>query len=132
MKPHSFLYCDILDLMYTAAKLGSPDVVFKVDHCYYFVHNFMPNIFRSLGFEVLSANHGFIVNHVGYLLRRTEPEALAPVPRSSIYAAVGKLHEMSINWRTSVTKPSGILNRVRRTLYRVRGRISFPSLSSRS
>ena len=73
LKPDGLFFVDIADFMEMCRMMGSPQTFTKVDHCYWLTQSTSLDIFRRIGFDVVSMNIVSSFGYVGFLLRACEP-----------------------------------------------------------
>ena len=100
LTPDGLFYCDIADFMEMCRLMGPPETFTKVDHCYWLTQSTALQIFRSLGFELVSMNIVSGPAQVGFLLRAcgpSPPEALTS--QAQTLAQVEEIQWIEREWR---------------------------------
>lgn len=119
LEPGGLFYCDVVDYLESCRVLGAPQVVSKMDHCYWLCQETAPAIFNAAGLEVVSVNVSLDPSVVGYVLRRAEPVRVAPAP-AVIDSIVRRVREIDADWQAFGACPRGWRDRLRRTAYQAR------------
>ena len=104
LKPGGLLYCDIADFMELCCQVGPPQTITKIDHCYWLTRSTALDIFRALGFELVSMNIVFGFGYAGYLLRSCEPQMMGSVPEERIQTLIERIHQTEFEWSTDTSR----------------------------
>jgi len=100
LKPEGLFYCDIADFMEMCRMMGPPQTFTKVDHCYWLTQTTALEIFRSVGFELVSMNIVYGLGQVGFLLRPCAPAAIASASHSRILGQIEEIQKIDREWQT--------------------------------
>ncbi len=119
LKPDGLFYCDVIDYLESCRATGAPQTVSKMDHCYWLCQETAPLIFRSVGFEIVSASASFDPAVIGYVLRRGEARAVSGCAAEQVSYLVRRLREIDADWRESARQRSPA-QQLRRVAYRAR------------
>lgn len=119
LAPGGVLYCDVVDYLEDCRVMGAPQVVSKMDHCFWLCQETAPGIFRALGFEIVSVNVAYEPGVIGYVLRRGA-ECPAVCPPETVDAVIRRLREIDADWRRLVRVPYDFRHRVRRAGYQLK------------
>jgi SAM-dependent methyltransferase len=122
LKPGGHFYCDLADFVELCHLVGPPETVAKIDHCYWLTQSTALDIFRALGFEVVSMNIVFGFGYAGYLLRASEPKAIGCVPEERIQKLIEQIHRIQFEW-TVDTSSNTISHSLRLKAYRMKRRV---------
>jgi SAM-dependent methyltransferase len=122
LKPGGHFYCDLADFVELCHFVGPPETVAKIDHCYWLTQSTALDIFRALGFEVVSMNIVFGFGYAGYLLRASEPKAIGCVPEERIQKLIEQIHRIQFEW-TVDTSSNTISHSLRLKAYRMKRRV---------
>jgi len=122
LQPGGVFYCDVIDYLESCRVLGPPQVVSKVDHCYWLCQETAPVIFGALGFEIVSVNVSYEPGVVGYVLRRGEP-APAECPTSTVHQILRRIRELDADWRQLARVPHDLRHRARRMGFRFKRQV---------
>jgi SAM-dependent methyltransferase len=119
LKPGGFLFCDIADFMELCQQSGPPKTIAKIDHRYWLTQSTAPDIFRALGFNIVSMDimQGF--GYYGYLLESCEPVPPGRIPEEKILELVDRLHRIELDW-TEFGESRGISANIWYRAYRVK------------
>lgn len=123
LTPQGLFYCDIADFMEMCRLSGPPETFTKVDHCYWLTQSTALQIFRALGFELVSMNIAFGAAQVGFLLRACEPSVEALAAQSQTLAQVEEIQRIEREWRAYGATSLGPKDWLRRKGYRLKRRI---------
>ncbi len=105
-----WLVCDVADFMASCRLEGPPEVVAKVDHCFWLSLETARRVFNLLGFDVAGAAYGRLPQQVTFLL---SPSAELASPTRDP-AVVGMLSELQIlrgEWLDFTYRSAGIMAR---------------------
>jgi len=130
LSARGLLYCDIADFMDSCEIIGPPRAVTKLDHCYWLCLDTAYEIFRALGFDIVSMNITSGQAQVGFLLRRSELRPVSPLKPEWIQRQARKLQHLESQWIESGRSPRNLTDRLRLRAYRVK-RFFSRSLSKR-
>lgn len=119
LRPDGLFYCDFLDYMELCRMTGHPQTVSKVDHCYWMTMDRAPELFRSMGFEVVSLHFVPKPQHIGLLLRQCEATALEPMPWSEVHPILRDLQQIVTEWLREPDMPADLPSRVKRKVRRI-------------
>jgi len=123
LTPEGLFYCDIADFMEMCRLMGSPETFTKVDHCYWLTQSTALQIFRSLGFELVSMNVVSGEAQVGFLLRACE---MSPEPlkmQAQTLAQVQEIQSIEREWRAFGATSLGPKDWLRRKAYRMKRKL---------
>jgi SAM-dependent methyltransferase len=123
LKPDGLFFVDIADFMEMCRMMGSPQTFTKVDHCYWLTQSTSLDIFRRIGFDVVSMNIVSSFGYVGFLLRVCEPSAPAVSSASHILGQVEEIQAIERNWLASAGQARGPMDWMRRKAYRAKRRV---------
>lgn len=123
LTPDGLFYCDIADFMEMCRLMGPPETFTKVDHCYWLTQSTALQIFRSLGFELVSMNIVSGVAQVGFLLRACEPSPEPLMSQSRTLAQVEEIQLIEREWRAFGATSLGPKDWLRRKAYRIKRKI---------
>jgi SAM-dependent methyltransferase len=123
LTPQGLFYCDIADFMEMCRLSGPPETFTKVDHCYWLTQSTALQIFRALGFELVSMNIAFGAAQVGFLLRACEPSVEALAAQSQTLAQAEEIQRIEREWRAYGATSLGPKDWLRRKGYRLKRRI---------
>ena len=123
LTPDGLFYCDIADFMEMCRSMGPPETFTKVDHCYWLTQSTALQIFRSLGFELVSMNIVSGVAQVGFLLRACEPSPEPLMSQSRTLAQVEEIQLIEREWRAFGATSLGPKDWLRRKAYRIKRKI---------
>jgi SAM-dependent methyltransferase len=130
LQPDGIFYCDVIDYVESCRRIGAPQTVSKIDHCFWLCQESAPAIFRHLGFEIVSINISSQPQVLGYVLRRCQPAPLEPMTNEWVTNTVRKLREIDSEWRASAGVPYDAKDWMFRAMYRLKARV-FPNLALR-
>jgi SAM-dependent methyltransferase len=119
LKPGGLFYCDLADFIELCQLVGPPETVTKIDHCYWLTQSTAVDIFRALGFELVSMNIVFGFGFVGYLLRPCEPKAIVSVREERIQRLIEQIRRVQCEWMVD-SSASTISHRLRLKAYRAK------------
>ncbi len=117
LNPGGVFYCDVVDYLECCRMIGPPQVVSKMDHCFWLCQETAPAIFAAAGFEIVSANVSFESGVVGYVLRPADPVPIQQ-PNTAVHQILRRLREIDGDWRRMEAVPHDLRHRVRRIGYR--------------
>jgi len=117
LKPGGVFYCDIVDYLECCRSFGAPQVVSKMDHCYWLCQETAPAVFGALGFEIVSVDISFHPTVVGYVLRRAEL-ADGCCSAAAVHQIMRHLRSIDAEWREQARVPLDLSHRFRRIGYR--------------
>jgi SAM-dependent methyltransferase len=123
LKPNGLFYVDIADFMEMSRMVGAPETFTKADHCYWLTQSTALDIFRAVGFELVSMNIVWGNAYVGFLLRACEP---SPVPSTSTNRILSQIEEMQAlerDWQAFGATSLSTTDWLRRKAYRVKRRL---------
>jgi SAM-dependent methyltransferase len=123
LKPDGLFFCDIADFMEMCRMVGAPETFTKVDHCYWLTQTTALNIFRAVGFELVSMSIVSGYGYVGFLLRPCDP---SPVPNGvadRILSQVEEIQAIDREWRAFGGTALGPADWLRRKAYRAKRNI---------
>jgi SAM-dependent methyltransferase len=129
-KIHSLLrsgglfFCDVVDYLASCRRDGAPQVVSKIDHCYWLCQETAPPIFAHMGFEAVATDVSTDPKTVGYVLRRGEPRPLAPMAAAWITDVARRFRELDADWRASEKHPNRSTDKLRLMAYRLKRELS--------
>jgi SAM-dependent methyltransferase len=124
LAPQGLFYCDIADFMEMCRMVGAPETLTKVDHCFWLTQTTALQIFRTLGFELVSMNVVFGVGYTGFLLRACEPSASLAEPQTSILRQVEEIQRIEREWRLLAASSAGPADWLRRKGYRAKRKLA--------
>jgi SAM-dependent methyltransferase len=132
LKPDGLFFVDIADFMEMCRMMGSPQTFTKVDHCYWLTQSTSLDIFRRIGFDVVSMNIVSSFGYVGFLLRACEPATPAVSSAARVLSQVEEIQAIERNWLASAAKARGPVDWARRKAYRAKRRVirAFSAKSS--
>jgi hypothetical protein len=122
LAPGGLFYCDIVDYLECCRVQGAPEVVSKIDHCFWLCQETAPAIFRTLGFEIVSMHTAGQPDVLGYLLRPCEPglEIRPEETAHAIHTILRSLREIESDWRHYGRTPCDTADRLRKAAYRAK------------
>lgn len=120
LRPGGLFYCDIADFMELCHHLGPPETISKIDHRYWLTQVTAPNIFRRLGFEVVSMDIVLGFGYAGYLLRPCGTSTMTEVSPERIQAFIGEIHRSQRDWAAFGRTSRGMMERLRYRAYRLK------------
>jgi SAM-dependent methyltransferase len=123
LTPEGLFYCDIADFMEMCRLMGPPETFTKVDHCYWLTQSTALQIFRSLGFELVSMNIVSGPAQVGFLLRACAPAPERLTSQAQTLAQVEEIQWIEREWREFGATSLGPKDWLRRKAYRVKRKI---------
>lgn len=118
LRPDGLFYLDAIDYLGSCRRDGAPQVVSKIDHCFWLCQETAPAIFAHMGFEIVATDVSTQPFTLGYVLRRGEPKPLQPIPATWIAEAMRRLRELDSDWRATKNSPNRIEDRLRLNAYR--------------
>lgn len=122
MNSDGLFYCDFTDFLDVCRKEGAPEAVAKVDHCYCLTHEVAPNLLRSVGFDIVSVNM-LVPEHVGFLMRPSEPSILQQQPIIFTWNLVRTLHEITADWQEFGRTSYNLIDWGRKKIYNVKKKV---------
>lgn len=114
LSPQGLFFCDIADFMEMCRLMGAPETFVKVDHCYWLTQSTALELFRAVGFELVSMNIVFGMGQVGFLLRACEPVASCSASPHKTLEQVEEIQRIEREWRafgSTALSPSDWLRR---------------------
>lgn len=124
LKPDGLFYVDIADFMEMSRMVGAPETFTKADHCYWLTQSTALDIFRAVGFELVSMNIVWGFGYVGFLLRPCEPSPVTGASAARILSQVEEIQGLERAWRVFGTTPLGGSDWLRRKAYRAKRRFA--------
>jgi SAM-dependent methyltransferase len=119
LTPGGLFYCDFLDYMELCRITGAPQTVSKVDHCYWLTLQTAPDIFRAMGFEIVSLHVVPKPQFIGCLLRQCEPVAVEPMQWADAQLLIRELQQIVTEWQRANAAPVSLPMRVGRKVRRL-------------
>lgn len=103
-----WLVCDVADFMASCRLEGPPEVVAKVDHCFWLSLETASKVFGLLGFSVAGAAYGRVPQQVTFLLK---PTAETPeVTRDpAVSGMLSELQTLRGEWLGLAQRSAGIM-----------------------
>jgi SAM-dependent methyltransferase len=123
LKPDGLFYVDIADFMEMCRMVGAAETFTKVDHCYWLTQSTALDIFRSLGFELVSMNIVWGHAYVGFLLRACEPSPVPSNATNRILSQIEEIQALEREWQAFGATPLSATDWLRRKAYRVKRRL---------
>lgn len=105
LTPDGLFFVDIVDFMAYCRKLGSPELVSRVDHCYWLSFETAEQYFAKLGFVVAYAFNIEVSGDwstIGYILRKRDLRHL-PVDTMSMMV---EIKQIETAWHTFLRPPN--------------------------
>jgi len=122
LTPEGLFYCDIVDFMEMCRLVGPPETVTKVDHCYWLTQSTALEIFRAVGFDVVSMNVVYGAGYAGFLLRACEPSA-PTTGQGRVQQQIEEFQRIRREWTSFGGTSLGTMDWLRRKAYRLKRRI---------
>ncbi len=101
LKPQGIFYCDVVDFFELCRLEGPPEIVTKLDHCFWLAQETAQVFFKRLGFETLAMFTGAPFEQFGLVLRRGVPDPDAALPPGWVDAQLRQLREIGSNWQAT-------------------------------
>ena len=122
LTPQGLFYCDIADFMEMCRIIGAPETFAKADHCYWLTQSTALQIFRTVGFELVSMNILSGSGYAGFLLRPSEAAGPEVSTAALIHGQIAEIQDIERQWiRFGGTYTDGF-DWLRRKAYRVKRR----------
>ncbi|MEW6718167.1 MAG: class I SAM-dependent methyltransferase [Chloroflexota bacterium] len=130
LKPEGLFYCDIADFIEICRREGPPQATTKIDHVYWLTQETAIPAFRSIGFELVSIHTTLPSDQVGFLLRKSEPSLLRPVPFDWIQTQIRRFREIETDWLQYGRKPIDGRDWLKQNAYKLKKKIlrSMPDI----
>jgi SAM-dependent methyltransferase len=122
LKPDGLFYVDIADFMEMSRMVGAPETFTKVDHCYWLTQSTALDIFRAVGFELVSMNIVSGGGYVGFLLRPCELAAPGLSAANRVQQQIEEIQKIEREWTWFGGTFLGPTDWLRRKAYRVKRR----------
>ncbi len=122
LKPGGLFYCDIADFMEMSRFVGAPQTFTKVDHCYWLTQSTAVDIFRMVGFDLISMNTVSGEGYVGFLLRPCEAAGAMPSAARRVQQQIEEIQRIEREWTRFGGTFLGPKDWLRRKGYRVKRR----------
>ena len=123
LKADGLFFCDIADFMEMCRMVGAPETFTKIDHCYWLTQTTALDIFRAVGFELVSMSIVSSFGYVGFLLRPCEPSPVQSAATDRILSQVEEIQRIDREWRAFGSTALGPADWLRRKAYRAKRRI---------
>ncbi len=123
LKPDGVFFVDIADFMEMCRMFGAPETFTKIDHCYWLTQTTALNIFRAIGFELVSMNILSSFGYVGFLLRACEPSPGTVPATERICSQVEEIQKIEREWRNLASSAQGPIDWLHRSAYRTKRRM---------
>jgi SAM-dependent methyltransferase len=123
LNPGGLFYVDIADFMEMCRMVGAPQTFTKADHCYWLTQSTALDIFRAVGFSLVSMNIVSGFGYVGFLLRACEPVAAFASSTSRILDQVEEMQSLEREWTAFGATSQGPADWLHRKAYRAKRKI---------
>lgn len=122
LQQNGLLFCDIADFLQTCYYQGAPNVVSKIDHCFWLTKETAASIFSYLGFEIQKSFINIPNQQVGFLLKKSHISR--PFSQVSIDKQIQEILHIQRLWSLERQKFYNFPSMIRRSLYRFRRNIT--------
>jgi ubiquinone/menaquinone biosynthesis C-methylase UbiE len=119
LAPQGLFYCDLAEFMEMCRLVGPPQTFTKIDHCYWLTQEAAEQIFRRMGFEIVSMN--LAQAYVGLLLRKSEPMARSAA--AWVPTQIRQIQAIEAGWLEQDRQAPSLTEWARRRAYRVKRQI---------
>ncbi len=124
LTPDGVFFCDIADFFEICRLEGPPEVVSKLDHCFWLTQETAQVIFRRLGLEVVAIHAASPYDQLSFVLRRGDKEPEAQLPPGWIDTRLRRLREIGSDWQIQGRRALDPIDWLRRRGYRLKRRFA--------
>ena len=123
LAPDGVFFCDIADFLEICRLEGPPEVVSRIDHCFWLTQETARVLFRRLGFEIIAVDAMAPFEQVGFALRRGDADPAASLPEGWLDAQIRRLREIGSDWLHQGRRAADPLDWLRRRGSRLKRRL---------
>jgi 2-polyprenyl-3-methyl-5-hydroxy-6-metoxy-1,4-benzoquinol methylase len=120
LKPDGVLFCDISDFSDSCKRVGPPQSITKIDHCFWISDIYAAQFFARVGFRIIHRLDNLPKHQIGYLLKPLDGVPEISDVTSLINQEINKYRQYDRKWDNRLREYNAIPNRIIRFLVKIK------------
>lgn len=123
LKPDGFLFCDISDFANSCKRVGPPQAISKIDHCFWISDIYSAQFFPRVGFQIIHRVDNLPKHQIGYLLEPFEGLPEISEVKDIVNLELKAFKNYDEQWENRIKEYYAIPNRITRFLVKIKKKL---------